>query len=180
MMGAGSRRASLAAAALVMVSAPMAAEAQGLTLAGGARLYGEGRESAVMAALRSEFPIGSALVLEFASSVADPPEGTARGAASVFEAQLQAPLAMGDVLIPYVGAGAGVAYTYRNGESEGLEGVLSAGAGVRVLLSEQLGVVLDARIRGIGSGFQGEHTDVTLGLRYTFLPRDRPRFRGAP
>lgn len=161
------RHAAYAAALLLALSAPAAAaSAQGLTFAGGTRLYGEDEESALVASVRSEFPVGSTLLIELASSLADLPDGVSRVTGSVFEAQLQLAFPLGEGLAPYVGAGAGVAYTHRNGASDGLDGVLSLGAGARMMFSRQLGLVLDARLRGIGTGLEGEHSDVTLGLRY--------------
>jgi hypothetical protein len=166
MKTAGLRLALAIAAALTSVILPMRAAAQGLTFAGGARMYGEGEESVLVAAVRTEFPVGDALVLEFASSLADVPAGIDRATGSVFELQMQLPVSLGEVLIPYFGAGAGVAYTHRGGRSDGLDPVLSLGAGARAMLTRQLGLVLDARLRGIGTGFEGDHADVTLGLRY--------------
>lgn len=163
-------RASIVAAALLAVLAPAAARAQ-MTFAAGTRLYGENEESTLVAAIRSEFPVGDGLVLEFASSIADVPAGLSRATGSVFEVQLQLPVRLGDVLAPYFGAGAGVAYTSRNGASDGLNAVLSFGAGARWMFSPQLGLALDARLRGIGTELEGEHSDVTLGLRYVFVPR---------
>lgn len=179
MVGSLVRRAVWAAALLAAGVAP-GASAQAITLSGGARLYNEEVASTLVASLRTEFPIGDALILEFASSLADPPTGGERSTGSVFEAQIQLPLDIGQKIEPYVGAGAGIGNTYRFARSEGWERVFSLGAGVRAMFSEQLGVVLDARLRGIGTGMEGEHTDVTVGLRYFLVPRDRPRFRGAP
>jgi hypothetical protein len=171
MMAAGWRRAAMTAAVLggaVLGGgvAPATASAQGLTFAAGTRLYGEGEESALVASVRTEYPVGRALVLEFASSLADVPDGVDRATGSVFELQAQLPLPLGDALAPYVGAGFGVAYTRLNGQSDGLDPVLSLGAGVRAMFTRQLGLALDARLRGIGTEFDGEHSDVTLGLRY--------------
>ncbi len=166
MMKDGLSRIVMAAAVLLAAVAPAAASAQGLTFAAGTRLYGEGEESALVAAVRTEFPVGDALVLEFASSLADIPAGVDRATGSVFELQLQLPFALGDALAPYVGAGVGVAYTRLGSAGNRLEPVLSLGAGARAMFTRQLGLTLDARLRGIGTEFDGEHSDVTLGLRY--------------
>jgi hypothetical protein len=98
-------RAWLAGAVLLALSAPAAAAAQGLTFAAGTRLYGEGEESVLVAAVRSEFPVGSSLLIEVASSLADIPDGVSRATGSVFEAQLQLAFPLGEGLAPYVGAG---------------------------------------------------------------------------
>jgi hypothetical protein len=182
MIGFSSRRAVLAA--LLASAAVVAdADAQAFTLAGGARLYdGDDGESATMAALRTEFPIGTGALIEFASSIAEVPDDRRSGVRSVFEAQVQIPIRLGDVLTPYVGAGAGIGHVNAGSGDldEGWQAVLSGGAGVRVALAEQLGVVIDARVRGLAGGFSGSHTDVTVGLRYQLNRPDRPRFRGAP
>jgi hypothetical protein len=164
------RRVGLAAAVLLGLSAPAAASAQGLTFAAGTRLYGDEGESALVAAVRSEFSVGNSLLIEVASSLADVPKGVSRATGSVFEAQLQLAFPLGEGLAPYVGGGFGVAYTHRNGASDGLDPVLSLGAGARVMFTQQLGLTFDARLRGIGTGLEGEHSDVTLGLRYVLPP----------
>lgn len=177
MTGFSWRRAVLAA---FLASGGMAAEgrAQAFTLASGARLF-DG-ERATMAALRSELPIGTAVLVEFASSVSEVPAG-ARAVGSVFEAQVQLPIGLGDVLTPYLGAGAGLGHVSRaSGDGGEWQGVLSLSAGMRVAFAEQLGLVLDARMRGVGSDLVDGHTDVTVGLRYQLNRPDRPRFRGAP
>ena len=168
--------------ALACLALPAGAGAQAFTLAAGARVYDEADGgSTLTAALRSEFPVGDRLILEFASSIADHPDGVVRSTASVFEAQIQLPVPLGDVLVPYFGAGAGVGWTRTlGGDDNALEPVVSLSVGTRAAITEELGVVLEARARGIGAEFAGSHLDLTVGLRYRLLPRDRPRFRGAP
>lgn len=182
MMRCTSRGAVLAA--LLASAAAMAdGHAQGITVAGGARLFGgDDGESATMAAVRTEFPIGTSALIEFASSISEVPNQGRGGVRSVFEAQVQLPVRLGDVLTPYFGAGGGMGHVNQvsGGANEGWQGVLSASTGVRVAFSEQLGMVLDARVRGIGLDFTGSHTDLTVGLRYSLQRPDRPRFRGAP
>jgi hypothetical protein len=182
MMRCASCRAVLAA--LLASAAAMAdGHAQGFTLAGGARLYdGDDGESATMAALRTEFPIGTTALIEFASSIAEVPDANRSGVRSVFEAQLQYLLPLGDVLTPYFGAGAGIGHVNQGSGDldEGWQAVFSGGAGVRVAFAEQLGLVIDARVRGLAGDFSGSHTDITVGLRYQLNRPDRPRFRGAP
>lgn len=177
-MGLDSRRAGVAA--LLAVAAGVAdADAQAVTLAGGARMYDEG--SVVMAALRTEFPLPGPLLLELAGSVADPLDDAPRAAASLLEAQLQVEVPLGSVITPYVGGGIGAAKTYTFGaEDDDGETLYSLGVGARVALSEQLGLVVDARMRDIGKAEGDDHTDVSVGLRYQFGRPDRPRFRGAP
>lgn len=181
MMGFTVRHAFLAA--LIASAAAADADAQAYTIAGGARLYdGEDGESAVMGALRTEFPIGTSALIEFASSIAEVPDANRSGVRSVFEAQVQYLVPLGDVLTPYFGAGAGFGHVNQGSGDldEGWQAVLSGGAGVRVAFAEQLGVVIDARVRGLAGDFSGSHTDITVGLRYQLNRPDRPRFRGAP
>lgn len=176
------RRAVLAAL-LASAGAVADGHAQAYTLAGGARLYdGDDGESATMAALRTEFPIGTSALIEFASSIAEVSDENRSGVRSVFEAQVQLPMRLGDVLTPYIGAGAGFGHVNQGSGDldDGWQAVLSAGAGVRVAFAEQLGVVIDARVRGLAGDFSGSHTDLTVGLRYQLNRPDRPRFRGAP
>lgn len=178
MSGLDSRRAA-AVALLALPFAALDAGAQAVTLAGGARMYDEG--SMPMVALRTEFPLPGPLLLEFAGSVADPQEDAARSVASLLEAQLQVEVPLGSVITPYIGAGVGAGKTYTLGqEDDDGEVVYSLGVGARVMFSEQLGMVVDARLRDIGKADDDDHTDVSVGLRYQFQSRDRPRFRGAP
>lgn len=170
------------AAALVPVFAGSAGAQNrpAMSLSGGARMYDDGAETMVTVAIRSEIPMGG-MVLELAGSVADPAEGAELSTASVFEAQVQLPIRLGETLTPYVGAGGGFAKTYTGAEEdEEFQTALVASAGVKWALAEQLGLVVDARVRGIGTDFAGAHTDLTVGLRYQFGRPDRPRFRGAP
>jgi hypothetical protein len=181
MMRFTSRRAVLAAL-LASASAVADGHAQAYTIAGGARMFdGDDGESATMGALRTEFPIGTGALIEFASSIAEVPDENSSGVRSVFEAQVQVPVRLGDVLTPYFGAGAGFGHVNEvSGQDDGgWQGVLSASAGVRVAVAGQLGMVIDARVRGVGIEFAGSHTDLTVGLRYSLVRPDRPRFRGA-
>jgi hypothetical protein len=178
MIGLDSRRAGMAAL-LALPFAAMDADAQAVSLHGGARMYDEG--SMPMVALRTEFPLPGPLLLEFAGSVADPVDDAPRSAASLLEAQLQVEVPLGSVITPYLGAGLGAAKTYTLGvEDDRGEVLYSLGVGARVAFSEQLGLVADARLRDFSNEVDDDHTDVSVGLRYQFRPTDRPRFRGAP
>ena len=153
------------------------AEAQAVSLQGGARIYDDG--AMAMVALRTEFPLPGPVVLELSGSVADPRDDADRSAAGVLEGQLQVEMPLGPTVTPYFGAGAGVGRTYTFGDADdGGELVYSLGAGARVALTEQIGLVIDARMRGIRDADE-MHADVSVGVRYQFLPSDRPRFRGA-
>ena len=180
------RRCALAAILVPLVSAPGLAQVvrnrPAISLSGGARVYEAGdnhTRTMVSASIRSELPISEIFVLELAGSVADVPELTPSGAASLFESQLQLTLPLGGALTPYAGAGAGIAQVVeRFGErEEEWKAIFTAGLGMRASFSSNLGAVVDARIRGRGSDLAG-HMDVTVGLRYAFGRPDRPRFRG--
>jgi hypothetical protein len=178
MIGLDSRRAGMAAL-LALPFAAVDADAQAVSLHGGARMYDEG--AMPMVAIRSEFPLAGALLLELSGSVADPVDDAPRSAASLLEGQLQVQVPIGSVITPYLGAGVGAAKTYTLGvEDDGGEVVYSLGVGARVAFSEQLGLVVDARLRDFSRADGDDHADVSVGLRYQFRPTDRPRFRGAP
>lgn len=178
MIGLDSRRAWMAALlALPLVAAD--ADAQAVALHGGARMYDEG--AMPMVAIRTEFPLPGPLLLEFSGSVADPVDDAPRSAASLLEAQLQVEVPLGHTITPYLGAGVGAATTYTLGVEDDEGAVLySLGVGARIAFSEQLGLVVDARMRDFGTDADDDHADVSVGLRYQFRPTDRPRFRGAP
>jgi len=167
-------------AALLAVAAGWAdAAAQAVSLHLGGRTYHGGSEA--MAAVRTEFPLHEAFLVELAGSVADPREDEPVSVSSVFEAQLQFFVPIGETLMPYLGAGAGVAKVHdASGAEEGAEGMVSVGAGVRAAFSERLSLVVDARLRApFQVEAEGAHTDVTIGARYQLRRPDRPRFRGA-
>ncbi len=178
------RRCALAAVLVPLV--PVLAAAQdgrnrpAMSLSGGARLYdrADGTTTALSVAIRSELPVAEIFVLELGGSVADVPEGTRNGIANLFESQLQIAIPLGEVLTPYGGAGAGIAQVEGLGEEEDeWKAIFTAAVGVRAAFSDNLGAVVDARIRGRGSEL-ASHIDMTVGLRYAFGRPDRPRFRG--
>ena len=178
MIGFHSRRAGLAAL-LALPLAAMDADAQAVSLHGGARMYDEG--SKPMVALRTEFPLPGPLLVEFSGSVADPVDDAPRSASTLLEAQLQVEVPLGHPITPYLGAGAGASKTYTRGvEDVNGEVLYSLGVGARIAFSEQLGLVVDARLRDFGKDADDDHADVSVGLRYQLRPTDRPRFRGAP
>lgn len=168
---------AMAAVLLAGMLAGTDAGAQAVSLQGGARIYDTG--AVPMVALRTEFPLPGPVLMELSGSVADPRDDADRSAAGVLEGQLQVEMPLGPTVTPYLGAGGGVGRTYTFDDADdGVELVYSLGAGARVALTEQIGLVIDARMRGIRDA-DDTHTDVSVGVRYQFLPSDRPRFRGA-
>jgi hypothetical protein len=168
-------RIATAAAALCFasVAVPSSAGAQAVagpavSLSAGARVYEGGSGEALAVALRAEYPISPFFLIEGAGSVANPPNGDLLSTTSVFELQAQAQLPGGRV-VPYLGAGAGLA-RFRRGEGGTPEegAVLSAGGGVRIGIKRQLGLVADARLRVAADGEAEAHGDVTVGVRYRF------------
>jgi hypothetical protein len=186
------RRCALAAILVPLI--PTVASAQGgggvqrigtnrpaMSLSAGSRIHERAdlqAHAALSVSLRSELPIGEIFVLELAGSVADVPDGTRSGISNLFESQLQLAIPLGEVLTPYAGAGAGYAQVEGiGGEEDEWKAMFTAAVGVRASLSNNLGLVADARIRGRGSHL-ASHMDVSLGVRYAFGRPDRPRFRG--
>lgn len=160
--------AATAVLCLASTAAPQPAKAQAVSLNAGSRLYEGGAGAALMVALRAEYPISPAFLIEAAGSVADPVEGVLRSTTSVFEIQAQAQLPGGRV-VPYVGAGAGFARVRSGAAGTPEEGaVLSVGGGARIGIRRQLGLVADARLRVPAGGDAEAHGDVTVGLRYRF------------
>ena len=138
-----------------------------LSLSAGARSYSEG--STLVVALRAEYPVTPGLVIEAAGSVGDPVTGVSRSITSVFEVQAQGQIP-GGRLVPYLGLGAALAKFDEFGADPEptTTALFSAGAGARIGIRRQLGVVADARFRtALGEGSES-HVDVTVGLRYRF------------
>lgn len=162
-----------AALCLASIAAPSRADAQAVagpavSLSAGARVYEGGAGQALAVSLRAEYPISPFFLIEGAGSVADPVEGVIRSTTSVFELQAQAQLPGGRV-VPYLGAGAGLARFRKGAAGTPEEGaVLSVGGGARIGIRRQLGLVADARLRIAADGEADAHVDVTVGLRYRF------------
>ena len=139
-----------------------------LSLSAGARSYDAGSTLAV--ALRAEYPVTPSFLIEAAGSVADPVTGVSRSMTSVFEVQAQGQIPGGRV-VPYVGIGAALAKSneFDDGSSRRSRNTLiSAGAGARIGIRRQLGLVADARFRTPPGAGSDAHVDVTVGLRYRF------------
>jgi hypothetical protein len=139
-----------------------------LSLSAGSRVYEGGAALALAVAVRAEYPISPFFLIEGAGSVAEPVDGVFRSTTSVFELQAQGQLPGGSV-VPYLGAGAGLARIRRGAGGFAEQGaVLSVGGGARIGIRRQLGLVADARLRVPAGGDADVHGDVTLGLRYRF------------
>lgn len=161
---------SAAVAAAVVVAGGGQAQAvagAALSLSAGARSYDEGSTLAV--ALRAEYPVTPSFLIEAAGSVADPVSGVSRSITSLFEVQAQGQIPGGRV-VPYAGIGAGVARVREapSSDEDVRTTLLSAGAGARIRIRRQLGLVVDARFRRAVEEGSGGHVDVTAGLRYRF------------
>jgi hypothetical protein len=156
------------ASALLVAGEGHAQAGAALSLGAGARSYSEGSTLAV--ALRAEYPVTPTFLIEAAGSVADPVTGVSRSMTSVFEVQAQGQIPGGRV-VPYLGLGAALAKSneFADGSSRRSRNTLvSAGAGARIGIRRQLGLVADARFRtALGEGSDA-HVDVTVGLRYRF------------
>jgi hypothetical protein len=136
-----------------------------LSLTAGARSYDVG--STLVVALRAEYPVTPTFLIEAAGSVGDPVTGASRSMTSVFELQAQGQIP-GGRLVPYLGLGAALARFDEFGARGTTTALFSAGAGARIGIRRQIGLVADARFRtALGEGSDG-HVDLTVGLRYRF------------
>lgn len=161
--------AALAAALLVAGGGHAQAVAgAALSLSAGARSYNAG--STLVVALRAEYPVTPTFLIEAAGSVGDPVSGVSRSVTSVIEVQAQGQIPGGRV-VPYVGIGAGLGRFDEfdvDPERRTRTTLISAGAGARIGIRRQLGLVADARFRSAVGERAGGHLDITVGLRYRF------------
>lgn len=73
-------------------------------------------------------------------------------------------------LAPYVGFGGGFVADIASEEMGGtdFDVTMSGGIGLRAALGDRLGVQADARVRGIGAGFEGAASELTAGVMWQF------------
>lgn len=141
----------------------------GVTIGAGVRLYeapeeGEESPAAVLVSLRTDFQASRTLMVEFASSLADPRgDDIGVAATSVFEAQAQLQYP-GERFAPYAGVGLGFAWTRDEDDRSDSAPAVSVGVGLRAAVTRPLHLVADLRLRGL-SGFDHPHFDATVGLR---------------
>jgi hypothetical protein len=127
-----------------------------------------GTGTAPMGAVRADFPLGRLFMLEGGVGFARPEQQFgARTSFVVPEIQLQVQLPMGPVM-PYLGAGGGIAMDFRPDQAGGLESdiTLSAAAGLRWWVTPRLGTRAELRLRGVGNRFTGSAAEWTAGLTW--------------
>jgi hypothetical protein len=123
-----------------------------------------GTGTAPLVALRGDYPLLRALLVEAGVSVARPEQqfgGTTTFVIPEVALQLQLPRRVA----PYLGLGLGEAFDFRPERAGGLRNdvTVSGAAGVRAWLTEQVGLRGELRVRGIGTGFEGSTAEWTLG-----------------
>jgi hypothetical protein len=163
----------VAAAGVAAASLPPAATAQSeprpsraLSISAGVFHYDlSGVAMTPMVALRADFPLGRALLIEGGFGVARPEAGSGgRATMLIPEAQLHFQLPLGRVL-PYLGVGGGAAVAAQAGDVESAV-TASAAGGFRAWLTPRVGIRAELRVRGIGSGFEGAADEWTVGFAW--------------
>lgn len=180
MSGSGSRVVLIVCTSLALVlSAAPAASAQvarrmlppSVSLHAGAFFFDlSGTGTAPMIALRGTRSLSQILVLEGGILAAFPEQQF--GERTTFlapEVQLQFHWPSGWIA-PYAGFGAGFVADIASEEVGGtdFDVTMSGAVGVRLALGYRVGVQADARVRGIGTGFQGSASELTAGVLWHF------------
>lgn len=122
-----------------------------------------GTGTAPVLAVRAATPVQRNVLLEGGLTLARPDEDFGGRSTWLFpevQAQLQAPWRR---VAPYVGLGGGLGVALRDGDPE-VEPTLSGSIGVRAGLGGRVGLHGEARLRGIGSGFEGSAAELAAGV----------------
>lgn len=124
-----------------------------------------GTGSTPTGALRVDVPLLS-LVAEGSLGIMRPKEDDGTRTYIIPEAQLQYQL-LPILVKPYIGVGAGMFKAVSGPDPHHSDLALSAALGVRASVPlTGLGLQLEGRVRGIGSGFRGSTTELTLGVTF--------------
>jgi hypothetical protein len=156
--------------AATIAAAPTAAAAQlpipSIAIVGGVSSYDlSGTGSTPIGALRVDIPL-LALVAEGSLGVMAPKEDPGRTTYVIPEVQLQYQI-LPILVRPYIGIGGGLFKGVSGVKSDFSEMTLSAAAGIRATLPlTGLGLRVEGRIRGIGSGFNGTSAELTAGISF--------------
>lgn len=162
-----------------LLSAPSAATAQVLrrtlppsvSLHAGAFFFDlSGTGTAPMVALRATRSISRVALLEGGIIAAFPEQQFGERTTFIApEVQLQFQWPLGSI-VPYAGFGGGFAADIASEEVGGtdFDVTMSGGIGVRAVLGSRLGIQADARVRGVGAGFQGSASELTAGFLWQF------------
>ncbi len=130
-------------------------------------LSGTGTTSIV--ALRGEYPLVPALLIEGGVTIARPQQAFSdRGTLLMPELQLQ--LQLPRRVAPFIGLGTGFAHdgvvARYGGDANRI--TVSGAAGLRAAITRQVGMRAELRVRYIGTGFNGGTADWTLGAAWRF------------
>jgi hypothetical protein len=124
-----------------------------------------GTGTAPIGALRVDIPLLS-LVAEGSFGVMRPKEDDGTRTYIIPEAQLQYQL-LPILIKPYLGVGGGLFKAVSGPDPHNSDFTLSAAAGIRASLPlTGFGLRAEARVRGIGSGFRGSATELTVGVSF--------------
>jgi hypothetical protein len=124
-----------------------------------------GTGSTPIGALRVDIPL-LALVAEGSLGVMAPKEDPGRTTYVIPEVQLQYQI-LPILVRPYIGVGGGLFKGVSGAKSDFSQMTLSAAAGIRATLPlTGLGLRVEGRIRGIGSGFNGSSAELTAGISF--------------
>jgi hypothetical protein len=149
---------------------PRAAHAQlpvpSLALVGGVSNYDlSGTGSTAFGAVRVDVPL-LAVIAEGSLGMMRPKEQDGTRTYVIPEVQLQYQL-FPLLVRPYLGVGGGVFKAIAGPDPQRSDFTLSAAAGVRATIPLiGFGVRAEARVRGIGSGFSGSSTELTVGVSF--------------
>jgi hypothetical protein len=160
---------ALVAAAPIAAHAQKAGAAPAVSLSRGYFEYDlAGVGTSRMFALRGERPLGSRVIVEAGVVYSEPKFDDIREPYLIPEVQAQLQWPRGRVA-PYIGVGGGMVYV-RDRENldfdRQTEITISGAGGVRLALTEQLGLRGELRARGIGHRFAGSSTEWTLGVSW--------------
>lgn len=130
-------------------------------------LSGTGTTSIV--ALRGEYPLIPALLIEGGVTIARPQQAFGdRGTLLMPELQLQ--LQLPRRVAPFLGLGTGFAHDGAiarfGGDANRI--TFSGAAGLRAAITHEVGIRTELRIREFGTGFNGTTADWTLGVAWRF------------
>jgi hypothetical protein len=161
---------SLIAAVMLLVAASVTARAQlpipTFAVVGGVSNFDlSGTGSTAIGAVRVDVPLLLVLA-EGSLGVMRPKEDVGTRTYIIPEVQVQYQI-LPLLVRPYVGVGAGVFKAVSGPDPHTSDVTLSASAGVRFSIPLlPIGFRAEARVRGVGSGFTGSATELTVGVSF--------------
>jgi hypothetical protein len=154
----------------LLAAAPYAANAQlpipSFAVVGGVSSYDlSGTGTTPIGALRVDLPL-FVILAEGSLGVMAPKEDVGRTTYVIPEVQLQYQI-LPILVRPYIGVGGGLFKGVSGVKSDFSQMTLSAAAGIRATLPlTGLGLRVEGRIRGVGSGFGGSSAELTAGISF--------------